>query len=240
VIPSLTRAEDEDRYTCLWHGCTSRGGNTSTAQLLSHIQSTHLGFVQRCHWATCRQSPVTLSHVLTHLPLSHRPPVPDQVSSDSRATEGYLSSKKITQRPIPPLPRSFKLHFTGQVTPADKDRNPTGVAFLSALVIRNLARTLRGEIASALPADHGLSKEEKEEKRRHLQEEQFGLPIPDSILKEEEEEEKTAAGEMEGGLSWEEREKAKLAFEAVEDRVVGVIQGNFSGVGQYLGEAFGW
>ena len=80
----------------------------------------------------------------------------------------------------------------------------------------------------------------KEEKKRHLEEERFGLPIPASVLKEEEEEDNESGGDKEGGLSNAERERARIAFARVEDRVVEVVERNMSGVGQYLGDAFGW
>jgi len=108
------------------------------------------------------------------------------------------------------------------------------------LIIRNLARTLRSEINTSLPPDHGLSIEAKREKRRHLQEERFGLPIPDSVLKEEEEEEKESRGDQEGGLTAVQRERARGAFQSVEGRVVDAVERNMSGIGQYLGDAFGW
>ena len=80
----------------------------------------------------------------------------------------------------------------------------------------------------------------KEEKRRHLQEERFGLPIPDNVLREEEEEEKASGGATEGGLTEIEKGRARAAFESVEKRVVEVVERNMSGIGQYLGDAFGW
>ncbi len=107
-------------------------------------------------------------------------------------------------------------------------------------MIRNLARSLRSETITSLPADHGLSSEAKQEKKRLLQEERFGLPVPDSVLKEEEEEEKENSADREGGLTALEGERARGAFESVEGRVVEVVERNMSGVGQYLGDAFGW
>lgn len=74
-------------------------------------------------------------------------------------------------------------------------------------------------------------------------EERFGLPIPDTVLKEEEEEEKAAggtAGDEELNMTRVERGRARRAFESVEERIVAVIEGNMAGLGQYLGEAFGF
>jgi chromatin structure-remodeling complex subunit RSC9 len=121
-----------------------------------------------------------------------------------------------------------------------------GVAFLAALLFRNLARALRSEISQALPAgaEQGSTDQYKAMKRKHLMEERFGLPIPETVLKEEEEEERDARriGNSDEGetLSREERERARLAFEAVEERVMGVIEINMAGLGQYLSEAFGF
>lgn len=76
-------------------------------------------------------------------------------------------------------------------------------------------------------------------KRKQLQEERFGLPIPDSVLKEEEEEERLEGDVPEGALSEIERERARAAFEGLEGRVMEVVERNMSGIGQYLGDAFG-
>lgn len=72
--------------------------------------------------------------------------------------------------------------------------------------------------------------------------ERFGLPIPDKVLQEEEEEERDAEkeDEVDGKLNWEERDRARAAFEGVEERLGEVVAGNLSGLGQYLGEAWGW
>lgn len=117
-----------------------------------------------------------------------------------------------------------------------------GVAFLAALLVRNLAKVLRAEIGSAAPVeDEG---EEGGDRKRRKKDEKFGLPIPDIVLKEEEEEERAAKGAeedvSEGKLNWEERERARMAFEGLEERLGEVLAGNLSGLGQYLGEAWGW
>jgi chromatin structure-remodeling complex subunit RSC9 len=93
-----------------------------------------------------------------------------------------------------------------------------------------------------------LSQEAKNERKKHLQEERFGLPIPDTVLREEEEEENANAGPnglgtgdvVIGEMNKEQREKARLAFDAVEPRVLEVVEGNMSGLSHYLGECFGF
>jgi chromatin structure-remodeling complex subunit RSC9 len=88
-----------------------------------------------------------------------------------------------------------------------------------------------------------LTQEAKAERKRHLQEERFGLPIPDTVLREEEEEENQAGstpGEVVGGISAEELQRARLAFESVEPRILEIIEGNMSGLSQYLGECAGF
>lgn len=150
-------------------------------------------------------------------------------------------SSHITSRPLPPLSRAYKLHFTGSVTPIDTRRHPIGVAYLTSLLLRNLARTLRSDLTSATPPDAGLTVEAKAERKRHLQAERFGLPIPDNVLREEEEEEKATGGvDVVGGMTRDERERARLAFDAVEERVLEVVEGNMSGLSQYLAECFGF
>lgn len=115
-----------------------------------------------------------------------------------------------------------------------------GVAFLAALLIRNLAKTLKGEIATVRPVVVEMDEADK----KKLRDQKFGLPIPDIVLQEEEEEERAAQGqEMDMGeerLSDEERERARLAFESCEERLGEILADNLSGLGQYLGEAWGW
>lgn len=175
--------------------------------------------------------------------------VPDQVTIHPSMSMYDQPSTMITQRPPPPLSRNYKLHFTGSVTPIDTRRNPVGVAYLTSLLLRNLARTLRFDLTSATPPDTGLlSQEAKAERKRHLQAERFGLPIPDTVLREEEEEENattTANPGEEGsgiinGMNKEQRERARLAFDTIEPRVLEVVEGNMSGLSHYLGECFGF
>ena len=153
--------------------------------------------------------------------------------------ESWLASPLITQRAAPRLPSSYKLHFTAYSTPVDtRTRHPMGVAFLSSLLIRNLANTLKVEISQA-PED--IDVEMRSEKKGG---DRYGLPIPETVLKEEEEEEnelKNQASEKEEGrLDWVERERARSAFEGLEERLGEVLAGNLSGLGQYLGDAWGW
>lgn len=155
-------------------------------------------------------------------------------------------SRPLTQRPPAPLARHHKLQFTGVITPADARRHPIGVAYLTSLLLRNLARTLSSDLASALPPDAGLSQEAKDERKRHLQEERFGLPIPDNVLREEEEEERAVGGTaapgalVPGAMTGEQRERARLAFDTVESRILEVVEGNMSGLSAYLAECFGF
>lgn len=135
----------------------------------------------------------------------------------------------------------------GSVTPTDNRRHPIGVAYLTSLLLRNLARTLRADLTSAIPPDAGLTQEAKNERKKHLQEERFGLPIPDTVLREEEEEEDATAKQsgsngvdVIGEMNREQRERARLAFDQVEPRVLEVVEGNMSGLSHYLGECFGF
>jgi hypothetical protein len=61
------------------------------------------------------------------------------------------------------------------------------------LIIRNLARALRAEDAEGAGGEGG--REEKEIKRRKVMEGRFGLPVPESVLREENEEEEGREGE---------------------------------------------
>jgi chromatin structure-remodeling complex subunit RSC9 len=151
--------------------------------------------------------------------------------------------RNILQRPPPPLSRHYKLNFTASITATDSRHHPIGVTYLVSLLLRNIARTLRSDLTSALPADAGLTQEAKAERKKHLQADRFGLPIPDNVLKEEEEEEKeagSAPGEIVAGISSIELERARLAFESMESRILEVIEGNMSGLSQYLGECAGF
>lgn len=112
------------------------------------------------------------------------------------------------------------------------------------MLLRNLARCLRAEIAAALPADHDLTDEQKIAKKKHLQDERFGLPIPEGVLREEEEEEKAGvvdgAMEEEDVMTLEERERAQAGFESIKEKVLETISANVSGIGQYLPEVVYW
>ena len=237
-------ADGEERFSCLWRDCpTTNERFSDTAQLLAHVQSTHLTPTPvQCHWGICRHTPFTLSHLLTHLPLVKQPPIPEMITVHPGLSETSLNQPRITSRPIAPLPISFKLSFSGQKTALDDNRHPTGTAFLVALLIRNLSRALRNEIASSDTAPGEMEQGQKEEKKKHLLEERFGLPIPESVLREEEEEEKEARGgrEVDEGMNGQERERARMAFMVVETRVLEVMEKNMGGLGQYLGEAVGW
>ncbi|WVQ98579.1 hypothetical protein IAU59_005707 [Kwoniella sp. CBS 9459] len=237
-------SDDEERFLCQWKDCPHRSGSTNAVQLLNHVQSTHLSGPTspiRCSWANCSHTPFTLSHLLTHFPGSQPISVPEIVSSHPSVADWTLSQPVITQRPAPLLPAGYKLKLAGQATTVDMRRNPAGASFLAALIIRNLARILRNEINLATVD----LEQEQEDKKKHLLEERFGLPIPDNILKEEEEEERATTGgavrkDDDGGLSQEERERAVDAFKDHEPRMLEVIEKNVSGLGQYLSEAVGW
>ncbi|ORY32085.1 hypothetical protein BCR39DRAFT_524105 [Naematelia encephala] len=237
-------SDESDRFNCMWRGCSLPRGCLNPVELLQHVQTFHLSPTPAsCAWATCQHSTFNLTHLLTHLPLSQPPTIPDDVTIEASFPPQRLLQPVITTRPVPPLSRAFKLSFQGYVTPSDNRRNPTGCAFLAALVLRNLAKTLKAEIAVSLPPDHGLTQEAKQEKKRHLLEERFGLPIPDSVLKEEEEEERVAdggQGDVDGGMTAKNRERARQAFAALEERILQVVEKNVSGLAVYLGEAFGW
>ncbi|OCF35342.1 hypothetical protein I317_07197 [Kwoniella heveanensis CBS 569] len=236
-------SDDEERFLCQWKGCPHRSGSSNSTQLFNHVQLTHLSGPTppiQCSWGNCTHMPFTLSHLLTHLPGSKPVPVPEVVSAHPSVPDWTLSRPIITHRPAPLLPAGYKLKITGQATSVDMRRNPAGASFLAALIIRNLARILRNEINLA-SVD---LEQEKEDKKKHLLEERFGLPIPDNILKEEEEEERATGGaahkEDDGGLGKEERERAIDAFRDNEIRLLEVIETNMSGLGQYLSEAVGW
>ncbi|ORX39617.1 hypothetical protein BD324DRAFT_576411 [Kockovaella imperatae] len=243
-------SEDEDRYLCLWKDCDAPPNATTTSDLLTHIQTNHISATSpptACCWSTCTHSPFSLSHLLTHLPSSSTdsapPRMPETITVPQSMPEHLYNYSRITAFPPPPLGPSHKLHFERVITHTDPQRHtPTGTTFLAALVIRNLAKCLRTEIQSSLPmTDQGLA-----ERKKHLMEERFGLPIPETVLREEEEEERAARGggaERIGndmGLNQRQRERARLAFGAVEERLGDVIQENMSGLGQYLVDALGW
>lgn len=186
---------------------------------------------------------MTLSHLCTHLPLTNPIPVAEQVTIHPSSTLSDDPFHNITSRPAPPLSRHYKLGFTGSITPTDARHHPIGVTYLISLLLRNIARTLRSDLTSALPADAGLTQEAKAERKKHLQQERFGLPIPDNVLREEEEEEKeagSAPGQSVAGINGDELERARLAFESIEPRILEVIEGNMSGLSQYLGECAGF
>lgn len=240
------QVDENQRFDCHWNDCTNASNHPDAVRLLDHVRSAHLTESTTCAWAACHHSPLTLSHLLTHLPLSNPAYIPDQVTIHPSLSLADNPFGNIIHQPPPPLSRHYKLHFTGSMTPTDTRRHPIGVAYLTSLLLRNIARTLRSDLTSALPADVGLTQEAKAERKRHLQAERFGLPIPDTVLKEEEEEENANAGDgavgdiVPGHMTVQEMERARVAFETVEDRVLEVIEGNMSGLSHYLGECFGF
>lgn len=232
---------DTDRFSCAWRECAHPSGPANPGELLSHVQTTHLEpMPTTCAWGSCTHEPLSIGHILTHLPLLSAPSVPDTLSVDPRTPPGVLYSPIITDKLSPYLPSNTPVRIRARVTPHDQHRHPTGVAFLSALILRGLARNLRAEIAAARPSEMGLSDAQRKEKKRHLAEERFGLPIPDAVLREEEEEEDRAAGAgpTEVGMGEVELERAQAAFRAVGGRMLEVVDENFSGLGAYLGEAY--
>ncbi|WVR04961.1 hypothetical protein IAU60_001973 [Kwoniella sp. DSM 27419] len=235
------QTDDEDRFNCCWRDCPVRSSFASPAHLVAHVESSHMSTGQpvQCAWGNCSVSPFTHSHLLTHIPPTAAQPVPETVMSYPSVPEWTLGRPVITDRPLPPLPKSYKLQFSGVATPLDARRHPTGTAFLAALVVRNLARVLKNEINLA-----SIDLEQaKEEKKKHLSEERFGLPIPENILREEEEEERATSGNAnqdDDALGEAERGLAEDAFRLHEGRIMEVMEKNLSGLGQYLGEALGW
>lgn len=195
-----------------------------------------------CGWATCAHSPFTLSHLLTHLPLTRPIRVAEYVNADPLFPPEDLRSPYITSRPPPHLSSEFQMSFVGALTPRTPKNDPSGTSFLAALLIQTLAKALRAEIATALPAEPGLSDQARAAKKKHLQEERFGLPIPDSVLQEEEEEEADAkrGEEQEDDMTADERERAKAAFESVEQKLAECTDLNLSKLGKFLGDAWGW
>jgi chromatin structure-remodeling complex subunit RSC9 len=184
--------------------------------------------------------PFTTSHLLTHLPLAVAPTVPDSLSVYSTEPPELLAQQILTNRPPPLLPVNAPLRFRAVMTRQDAARQPTGAAFLAALTIRGLARSLRSELDAARPGEMGLTDAQRREKKKHLAQERFGLPIPTSVLREEEEEEDEARGIAEAGMGDADRDRARDAFRTVEERVLEVVNTNFAGLGGYLGDAFGW
>ncbi|WWD01731.1 hypothetical protein V866_008677 [Kwoniella sp. B9012] len=238
--------DDQERFTCLWQNCPTPHSSTDPATLFSHIQSTHLSTPQiSCRWATCSHTPFTTSHLLTHLPILHPAQVPEVITSHATTPDHSLSQSVITNRAIPPLAKPFKLHFLGQTTPLDSQkRHPVGTAFLASLIIRNLSKSLRSELNLI---DGDLLKEKREEKKKHLLEERFGLPIPENVLREEEAEEQENLKNTQQQDEGEDAEyvkvqleKARNAFMSVQDRLRDVVECNISGLASYLGDSLGW
>ncbi|WWC85197.1 uncharacterized protein L201_000056 [Kwoniella dendrophila CBS 6074] len=245
--------DDQDRFACLWRDCPTPFSPTNPTSLLSHIQSNHLRETHlECQWGNCQYRPFTLSHLLTHLPLvdNGNIHIPEVITSDpwtsSHEAEMKLQSKIITNRIIPNLAKPFKLNFLGSITPIDSiNKHPIGTSFLTSLILRNLSKSLKHEL-NLINVD--LLKEKESEKKKHLLEERFGLPIPDSVLKEEKKEEEESLINLSNGqeepedvkLIKEQLENAKNAFINIQDKLQVVAENNISGLAIYLGDALGW
>jgi chromatin structure-remodeling complex subunit RSC9 len=243
-------ADDDNAFPCQWQGCLANFSGKSPADLYSHVLGSHIRLEQpppTCAWASCRLpfDPTRLEdHVATHLPTSPPIPVPDTLTVHPSVPDHLALHGSPLHHPPAPLPRSVKLSFTGQVTPCDSRRQPTGPSFLTALVLRNLSRSLRTEISLAAPVSEdgeaGAGGWNGAEKKKHLLEERYGLPIPDSVLREEEEEERNAEKDEEDLMSPVQRDRAVLAFQQVEDKVLEVMESNMVGLAAYLSSAVGW
>ncbi|ODO11425.1 hypothetical protein I350_00205 [Cryptococcus amylolentus CBS 6273] len=236
-------SDDSERFGCFWRDCAHREGATNPAQLIEHIQSFHVppSTYTPCQWGSCTHAPCTLSHFLTHIPLG-KPiaQVPDYLSCYAGTSPDWFSRQVVTAR-LPP-PTISRMSFAGKKTATDANRRPVGTPLLAALTVRNLARTLRTEITLALPEDVP-TEDEVQAKKKHLLEERYGLPIPESVIKEEEKEQEEAnqgAAGKEMNMSDEERERAKAAFESIEEKVERIMEENVGNIGHYLGDAFGW
>ncbi|KAL7424576.1 Chromatin structure-remodeling complex protein rsc9 [Cryptotrichosporon argae] len=227
--------ENEDLYACAWQACTESTGHSSPTALLAHVHATHLTpSPDACAWGTCTQPRPTLSHLATHIPYAASP-APSMVTVDARAPAPFADP---LSRPAPYLPKAHRLRFAATLTPTDAKRQPAGAPFLAALVVRNLARTLRAEVAAAA----SVSAEEQASKKKAMREERYGLPIPESVLREEEKEEDEAQGKdrEETGMGERERARARDAFDGVEERMLRVMGTNIVGLAQYLADALMW
>ena len=232
--------DDDDRFTCHWRGCPG-SKQTSPSTLYAHLTTHFTPDLATCAWGTCA-SPFSSRHVLTHIPPLQKIRIPETITLHPSVPDYLAASPRPTQRPPAPLPRSVKLAFEGKKTALDPTSNPTGPPFLAALILRNLARSLRAEIAIDSPedkADPDLA-EVKGARKRQLVEERYGLPIPESVLREEEEEERNLSKDEEEGLTREQRERAVEGFRRVEDLVLGVMESNMVGLGRLLSMTVGW
>ena len=93
---------------------------------------------------------------------------------------------------------------------------------------------------SAPPEEKAQEAQIGQQKKKHLLEERYGLPIPDSVLKEEEEEERNVEKDDKDLMSAKQIQRAVLAFQQVEDKVLEVMENNMAGLAIYLGTAVGW
>ena len=235
-VRSRLIADDDDRFACRWRDCTG-SKHASPASLLNHVTTHLLPPPTFCGWGSC-PSLFSTTHVLTHIPSLKRPTIPEHITLHPSLPANMAHSPRPTTLPPAPLPRSVKLAFTAARTDTDAQQKPAGPAFLTALILRHLARSLRLEIV--VDAPETINREEAGAKRKHLVEERYGLPIPESVLREEEEEERIASKDEEEGMSLKQRSRAQRAFESVEEGLLNVMEENMSGLGTYLGETVGW
>ena len=264
------RIADADRNGCRWEGCQARGPYPSLQPLIEHVRS-HLIVSPnnptpptRCHWKGCSSPNGTLSHMLTHLPLPRlpgQPIAPLTILSNLRGSETWIPTASVTRRSAPRLPPAYKIRFEDSYTPVDEhSRSPRGAPFLAALLLRNLARSLRNELDAAAERDAILNGDDTDmdnaeaaAEKRKLADARYGLPIPDSVLQEQEDAAMEAirvslrgdGAQAEGGgevmgMTDEARARARGAFLVVEDKVGEVVMCNRGGLGAYLGDCWGW
>lgn len=233
-----------EAFKCRWSDCVNPPETLNGAELLAHVISAHLPpsttpeTATPCKWGTCSTTKSTKSHIATHIP----PPLDEtkeaghtNITVHPSTPYSQLKSPFITFRAPPPLPADVRLRYDMLTTPVDHRRSPTGEGFAASLILRNLARALKAEIAQAEGEEGGLGSLGK--KKRQLETgEAFGLPAPPGYV------EAMFGGDLSISLTEEERERAKTAFVVtVEQKVLQMIQdGGGGGLSSVLASCVGF
>lgn len=160
VARKQIKLPNQDRYKCQWDRgqCPNPFGAQNPGDLYDHMLSVHLvrgdstSGPHHCLWATCKQGPMSLkhlrSHVLTHIPLTQ--PFPKHSSQSDVVTlpdPGHQHPvDDPTKRSIVP-PREFFVP-SSRVT-----KDPPPMALTALLCVRVLFRTAFASAEAAPRAD---------------------------------------------------------------------------------------
>jgi chromatin structure-remodeling complex subunit RSC9 len=222
-------------YLCRWEGCDSPSGYLSPEALYQHLKEKHVTPITStadepipCRWSACRFKHATFSHMATHIPPPLDPtkePTIRRLITHPASSADSINSPFVTYRQPPTLPPDHRLRYSGLLSPLDSHGQPASDAFYAALVLRNLAKSLREDIERNEDGQGDLENGRQARKRRKMEQEgAFGLPAPPGLLDGNGTANILPGLQQINALSHVERNQARNAFRGiVEETVLDVL-----------------